>query len=248
MERKASIGRLRMDGVKKWSGDGLKGTWTFTAKMDGVRTVIDQYSRTAVSRSNKRLHNFDSVIRNHPDLQGTYEVFYKNWESTQTLVRTINNPKRVVEYSNLYKIGDVDEVDPRLWRATLLDPSRAMILHLLEVELNYYGNEGLVLYNLDSGEMIKVKPKYSVDIRVTGLIEGTGKFKCLLGAFQTKYGKVGTGFSHLDRYNMYSEDLIGSIIEVTYMEKTSGGRLRHPVFQRLRWDKDEENLEEKNVL
>lgn len=88
---------------------------------------------------------------------------------------------------------------------------------------------------------MKIKPKESVDLAITGLQEGTGKYEGALGAFVVDYNgvsvNVGTGIDDVTRFDLWRidpDDIVGRVIEVEYMETTPDGSLRHPVFKCFR--------------
>lgn len=116
--------------------------------------------------------------------------------------------------------------------------------------------EGLMLRYDDSRyewkrskNLIKLKPFYTIDLRVTGY--GEHKNGDMLGQLSVDYyGEtvwVGSGYTKEERKDFWlkREDLIGKIIEVQFMEETQNkdGKksLRFPVFKRLRLDKNEES-------
>jgi DNA ligase-1 len=115
--------------------------------------------------------------------------------------------------------------------------------HLIEETLTNAlakGDEGLVLQQGDV--RLKVKPKQSYDVPVTGIIMGKGKHAGRMGAVITPMGKVGTGFSDEQRKEFAA--LYGPTsgypfptIEVDAMGLTPAGKFRHPRFVRVRWDK-----------
>lgn len=115
--------------------------------------------------------------------------------------------------------------------------------------------EGIIL-NLDTPyeckrtkNLIKVKKFFSCDIRCTGVEEGSGRNKGTLGALVCDYKgfevRVGSGFSDTDRKHFWSnpEDVVGHIVSVKYKEETSnkdgGVSIQFPVFETVRFDKDE---------
>lgn len=115
--------------------------------------------------------------------------------------------------------------------------------------------EGVML-NLDTPyeckrtkNLIKVKKFFSCDIRCTGVEEGSGRNKGTLGALVCDYKgfevRVGSGFSDADRKHFWEnpEDVVGHIVSVKYKEETSnkdgGVSIQFPVFETVRFDKDE---------
>jgi DNA ligase-1 len=91
-----------------------------------------------------------------------------------------------------------------------------------------------------SKNWLKIKPIETVDVEIIGFLEGTGKHAGRLGAFvvmfEGKECQVGGGFSDEQRTEFWNtkELLIGSLIEVLYMEKTEDGAMRHPRFIKVR--------------
>ena len=115
--------------------------------------------------------------------------------------------------------------------------------------------EGIIL-NLDTPyeckrtkSLVKVKKFFSCDIKCTGVEEGSGRNKGTLGALVCDYKgfevRVGSGFSDADRKHFWSnpEDVVGHIVSVKYKEETSnkdgGVSIQFPVFETVRFDKDE---------
>lgn len=115
--------------------------------------------------------------------------------------------------------------------------------------------EGIIL-NLDTPyeckrtkNLVKVKKFFSCDIKCTGVEEGSGRNKGTLGALVCDYKgfevRVGSGFSDADRKHfwLHPEDIVGHIVSVKYKEETSnkdgGISIQFPVFEAVRFDKDE---------
>lgn len=114
--------------------------------------------------------------------------------------------------------------------------------------------EGIIL-NLDTPyeckrtkNLIKVKKFYSVDLKCTGVEEGTGRNKGTLGALVCDYKgnkvHIGSGFSDENRKRIWQhpENVIGKIITIKYKEETKnkdgGISIQFPVFETVRFDKD----------
>lgn len=102
------------------------------------------------------------------------------------------------------------------------------------------GEEGVVLKNKKGNYykdvFLKDKTVKEEVVKIIGLKEGTNKYTGSLGALevQTKEGNkvyVGTGFTDLERETLWSrkDQLIGSEIEIGYLEKTEES-IRAPRF------------------
>jgi hypothetical protein len=191
-----------------------------------------------VSRAGKPLYNLSLVDKSITDA----EIYNENWETSMSLVRTKNNGSPV-DPSFVYSL---DPLDPRLDAGSFDTPSRIEITRLMKHVVSQ-GYEGLILRQGDT--WLKVKPKDTADVFITGYQGGTGKHKGKMGALLTNYGKVGTGFSDVDReWWQMMFDLHGlpwlttQLIEVEFMEMTKYDKFRHPRFIRIRDDKTEESL------
>lgn len=131
-------------------------------------------------------------------------------------------------------------------------------LHTLLDKIVEDGGEGLMINQLDSKYetkrstgILKMKKFRSCDILCTGVEEGTGNFKGILGSIVCDYKgyrlNVGTGFSQHERelYWDNPELVLGKIVEIRYFEETSNSRdnglsLRFPSWVgRIRGDKTE---------
>lgn len=179
------------------------------------------------SRSDKPLYNLDHIKAKIGD---RFEVFLDNWETTVALVRTHRGVE--VPESCLHQI--YPKLDPRL---DIPKELHKLSMQDLLKEVLRLGYEGIVLWHNEFDKCLKIKPYETYDVRITDIIEGKGKFKGKLGAFLTDKGKVGTGFTELDRSKLFDINLIGKIIEVKCMALTKNDMFRHPVFVRLREDK-----------
>lgn len=125
------------------------------------------------------------------------------------------------------------------------------------------GGEGLMI-NLGSGmynhkrtdQLLKLKQVQSIDMVVTGIQEGSGKYEYMVGAINclcnTDDGKcievsVGSGLSDEQRMDWYlhPEKIIGKIVEIQYFSTSQDGKnrgsnnysLRFPRLKVVRTDK-----------
>lgn len=96
-----------------------------------------------------------------------------------------------------------------------------------------------------SHRWMKIKEELSVDVRVTGIKEGKGKYVGMCGALYVdhrgKRVKV-SGMNDAQRELFWNrpKSIVGKLIEVVYQEETVHGSLRHPRFKRVRDDKKED--------
>lgn len=231
------VGKFNEIKAKPWKGEDLKGTWEITLKIDGARMLRDTEGNP-VSRAGKPLYNLENVPKEVIDA----EIFDTNWETSMSLVRTQKNGTPVP----LDKVYSLAPLDSRLRIANYTDPTAMYISSLLDTYVNK-GYEGLILRQ--GNRWLKVKPKDTSDILVSGFQEGTGKHEGRMGALLTSKGKVGTGFTDEDRqwwqtmYDLHGNQwLTKQLIEVEYMELTPSGKFRHPRFIRIREDKTEESV------
>ena len=93
-------------------------------------------------------------------------------------------------------------------------------------------------------ELLKVKNMYTLDLRITGMREGSGEFANTCGALIVDYKGyevgVGSGISKEERIEFWNnqEKYIGRVIEVQAFEETTDQNgnlsLRFPVYKGLR--------------
>lgn len=122
------------------------------------------------------------------------------------------------------------------------------------------GYEGLMVYDPKGAAKVgkvlgwwKVKPEEEADGIITDLIEGEGRLKGTMGAAMVKLEdgtvcKVGTGWTDAQRailWANFTADMNAwevpdgwqrwdRYIQITYMERTDDGNIRHPAFDRFR--------------
>jgi DNA ligase-1 len=208
--------------AKLWSGEDLKGTWSITLKLDGVRVLFTEEG--PVSRKGKPLYN---IPTNHSIKDA--EVFTGSFKDTISSVKT--KVSSCVPIGCLYSL---DPLDHRLFIESKENPTKEY-LNLLLTKVVAQGHEGLILRQ--GNTWLKVKPEETFDVTVTYQVEGTGKHKGKLGALMTPMGKVGTGFTDAERQEFWGVPLVGETIEVSCMQLTENGKFRHPRFVRVRYDK-----------
>lgn len=212
---------------KPWPEKDLKGDWLFTYKIDGVRMLRDE-AGNPVSRAGKPLYNLDHIDKDITDA----EIFDTDWSTSVSLVRTRDGGvpvKRDCIYS-------INPIEPSLVEGTYTNPTAEVIRNHLS-DATARGYEGLVLRSLGIEVQYKVKPYETYDVEVLDTIEGTGKYKGMLGAVVTPMGNVGTGFTDKERDLMWNYIHYWNKIEVKCMSLTKDGKFRHPRYIRERWDK-----------
>lgn len=217
-------------------------------------------------------------------LSGALNSKYGNKDQLVYMIFDINNPAWI--YSQRRNYLERQQSD-RLMNCTPFQLNRVKVLKLLaaatledlEGVVNYWlnrivnkGGEG-VMINCDwrfyerkrTDSLLKVKPVYSMDMRVTETIEGTGKNDGVVGslfceAYDLSTGKkyrcnVGTGISDEQR-RCWANDpskIIGKIIEVEYFSAsqdeysrslgTKVFALRFPRLKRVRTDKEDTSVD-----
>lgn len=216
-----------------WNGKGLRGEWLVTLKVDGIRAIWHDEIGW-LSRANKPLYN---IPQWRPGRPRDCELFVNSFRDTVRATRT-KNPKEETPTISQQHLYGLSTLDPRLHWGRLTDPEPATIRAQLQ-RANCLGYEGLVLRQ---GDMwLKVKPKVTHDVAITGYAEGRGKHRGRLGFVTTNRGAVGAGFTDAERKSLWVDakrgGLVGQVIEVSSMEVTPNGKFRHPVFIRMRPDK-----------
>lgn len=138
-------------------------------------------------------------------------------------------------------------------------PNKEEVLRLFR-KFRDKDKEGVMVKDLDmkyefkrSNAVLKLKEFFTMDLRVVGAEEGTGKYVGMLGALVVAddegklSSKVGSGFTDEDRSSLWIDwlngTLEGNIVEVQAQEVTKDGSLRFPTYERLRFDKTTTNTE-----
>jgi DNA ligase-1 len=134
--------------------------------------------------------------------------------------------------------------------------------HFIEGFLGEYmadgGFDGIIFHDPEgtwtagdgkTGEIIKIKPTVSFDLRIKGVIEGkTGKQKGKVGAivFEWRDGQtvqcVGGSHEELEAWWNDPSLIVGKIGEVEAMCVNQYGQLREPRFKGIRFDKLEPDV------
>lgn len=116
------------------------------------------------------------------------------------------------------------------------------------------GYEGVIIRSINgkylwkratikSGEILKLKPFSSIDVKITSVYEGERDLGGISGGITFDYNGVevgcGSGFDQDTLTQMLNNPnaFIGKTAEIKYFEVTEDGSLRFPVFVRFREDK-----------
>lgn len=223
--------------AKTWKGDDLSGDWDFTIKIDGVRAIFHgswingKWHGKWISRAGKPLYN----IPYPPPGVTDAEIYCGTFKKTMETVKT-KQPEKLIHAVHPEYIYSLSPLDRRLIYQTFTDPTSDFI-HQKLLDVVTMGYEGLILRQGDV--WLKVKTKETYDTQITKIIEGTKRNHGRMGAVMTEYGKVGIGFTDMERKLVWSDPdaYIGATIEVECMHLTKGGKFRHPRFVRFREDK-----------
>lgn len=116
------------------------------------------------------------------------------------------------------------------------------------------GEEGIIIKNpwahyqfKRSNDWLKFKNKDTIDCLITGYYKGEDgtKYENTLGGIILDYNgkelKCGSGFTDEERDKIWKmkDEIVNTHCEISYMEETRDGSLRHPVFEKFRFDLDE---------
>ena len=217
-------------------------------------------------------------------LSGTLNSKYGDKDQLVYMIFDINDPADI--YIQRRACLESQQAD-RLINCTPFQLNRVRVLKLLaastledlENVVSYWlnkivskGGEGIMVNcgwrryeRKRTDSLLKVKPVYSMDMRVTETIEGTGKNEGIVGslfceAYDSATGRkyrcnVGTGISDEQRKYWASDPskIIGKIIEVEYFSAfqdeysrslgTKVFALRFPRLKRVRMDKEDTSVD-----
>jgi len=232
-------------------------------KIDGVRG--DFKNGGFYSRGGHLYTGLDHLIKElasvTESITGELIVPGLTFQESSGMIRS-NNPTPTASFHMI----DLPQVENQFTeRLTYMDDLHLIGNHVLKVPhkilysedevLEYYQAcrmaeyEGAVIKSIDyeyrgtrSYDWMKMKPKDTIDVVVTGIYEGKGKYKSIMGGVTVDFNgvnNVGGGWSDEQRFNYWVKPLliVGKCIEVSYMELTNDGNFRHANFERLREDK-----------
>lgn len=187
------------------------------------------------------------LFRKGADVHAKYFVFdvmsLDEWSARRQHITCRQAYERLEDMCLPVKCPDVELVERRI-----VSPDDVSDVHAAFVEQGY---EGTMVKRLDESytwgrtwNMMKLKDFHTVDLRVTGFIEGTGRMKDHVGSLSAVYEgrrvKVARGaMTHKEAHDVWlnRSDYRGTMMEVAYQELTDDGSLRFPKFVRWRHDK-----------
>jgi ATP-dependent DNA ligase len=212
--------------AKKWKGNDLTGRWQVTLKVDGVRALVK--NKRVLSRKNKPLYNLDHLAHTFTDAEVWLGDFKKTISAVRSSVKVVK-----VRAGHVYSLAPLDK---RLHLGWVNDPTAAQISALLSKHKRA-GCDGIMMRQGDN--WLKVKHVQTLDVKITGVVQGKGKRKGQVGALLTTHGRVGTGFNvEVGKALWRTRDtIIGKTVEVEALEMTERGRFRHARYIRMRPDK-----------
>ena len=170
---------------------------------------------------------------------------YYNKCPSKTYIETM---KTIVECEQDFHPEKISVVEYKI-----VDNETEAISHF--IEMLKLGEEGTIIKNLDmkwegkrSTNAIKFKVIIENTLKIVDIFEGTGKYQGMLGGIicESEDGKlsvkVGSGLLEEDRKNLYTKDIIGSLVEIKSngVIKSESGEysLFLPRFKNMRYDKN----------
>ena len=237
-------------------------------KIDGLRCIYqDGHLYTRYGRRFVGLESLEELLRekNVISLDGELVVPGKSFDDLSGELRSFKPTDNVI-----YNIFDtrltasmpqhvrlaiaattVTHVnDPRVQLVPYRTLNSENEMYDMFIEAREQGFEGLVIknesamsYNGRSRAWMKLKSSDTVDIEVSNLVEGQGKYENCVGALACHFNDtvvyVGSGLTDEQRKAWWEDpnQIVGKTVEVEYMEISKNGALRHPRLKCVRGDK-----------
>lgn len=162
------------------------------------------------------------------DMTNTNVTFAERYEYLHKL-RVFSNKVKIVNHIKVHNIEELDSIH-RVFTDKGMEGSMIKTLnHLYQNKRSY--------------DWMKIKKISTVDAHVSTVVLGEGKYDGMVGALTCIINgvtvNVGTGITDAQRaaWMRNPGEIIGKVIEISYMEKTLDGHYRHPVFKGIRHDK-----------
>lgn len=198
-----------------------------------LQTILNTYEETLPNTL--KFVVYDCIPVKDWEAQSCKKPYSERIRNVREVVANLADHKKVIDIPN-------DEVE---------DAKQAVNLYKEYLKKGY---EGAMIKAIDgqyrwkrvtlrSGEMLKLKPFSTLDLKVTSIYEGEGNFQGVAGGVVVDFNgnpvSVGSGFDVATRKKMAEtpSDFIGRTLEVKYFEETEDGSLRFPTFVRWRDDK-----------
>lgn len=198
-----------------------------------LQTILNTYDATLPNAL--KFVVYDCVPVKDWEAQSCKKPYSERIRNVREVIANLSDYKKVIDIAN-------DEVQ---------DAKEAVDLYKDYLKKGY---EGAMIKAIDgqyrwkrvtvrSGEMLKVKPFSTLDLKVTSIYEGEGNFQGMAGGVVVDFNgnsvSVGSGFDVATRKEMAQSpnNFVGRTAEVKYFEETEDGSLRFPTFVRWRDDK-----------
>ena len=251
--------------------DRIKYPCLYSNKLDGLRAVFRNgvfYSRKGhvllgLTGLTNQLNNWQNLNPN-VQLDGELMVPGVHFNEINGKIRSFNETKDAVfhvfdspsdtgvmeeRYRNLLGIfANSSPTNVRLVPHYIAKGEKD--IRLAYEEARGDGYEGVMIK--DSNELylnkrsyawMKVKAVETLDLKVTGLFPGHGKYTGLVGGIYVDFNGVrvgvGSGLTDMQR-NLWADnpdEIIGSTVEISFQEVTPDGSLRQPRLTNVRGDK-----------
>lgn len=234
-------------------------------KIDGIRGIFSHSEKKFFSRRGKEIKVSEKLISNFVkfsyDLDGELFLPGKSFNYSSGIIRSLDYvpEKEGIHYIIFDVISPGNYLDRlNLLRDYLAPNSYFGILDAYSVSneasiKTFYecflaqGYEGAIVRNNTPYEhkrsfnLLKLKPTKSLICKITGMIEGTGKYEGTLGALSviTDEGKtfnVGTGFTDIERDFFWNQEplaLDGTKVRISFQDYSEYGIPRHPSYKGL---------------
>lgn len=224
-------GELLIDGKQDGSAADRKiGNGILNKAVRATITEAESKHITAVLWDIIPLENFRKLVDN-----SRYEDRYNRLSG---MINRVETDDRIFLVETI-KVANVDQV---------------MEMFNRMIEQNKEGvivkSPNAVWKDVRSTEMCKVKAELTCELRVNSITAGTGRFEGMVGALncstddRTVQVAVGTGFTELQRQQLFNDEIIGKVISVVYnarihdKNRPDVDSLFLPRFIEIREDKD----------
>lgn len=207
--------------VSDYTGQNLVGAWDVSLKLDGFQVKYKEGK--AYTRGSHELPHFPKME------DGIYEYFRRSWSES---IGALSDHVRVLK-ENLFRI---DVPDRSILLTTIKNPTSKQIRSYYQVAVAS-GFEGIVLRREDI--FFRIKPSCNHDVEIVKMLPGYGPYEGAVGSIETTHGKVSSGLSMEQRHEFWKnrKSMVGKIIECKCKSITPTGKMREPVFLRVRPDK-----------